>query len=176
LIRAIVQFARNPAVRRRMVFLENYDINVARYLVQGVDVWLNTPRRPYEASGTSGMKAAANGVLNCSVLDGWWVEGYAADVGWAIGHGETYADPNYQDTVESNALYDLLEKQIVPLFYDRSTDSIPRPWIAHMKACMSKLAPVFNTNRMVRDYAEKIYVPAYQRGQKLTENNLQRAV
>src|SRR6266550_8258088 len=96
LIKTIVNFARNPAIRRRMVFLENYDINVARYLVQGVDVWLNTPRRPYEASGTSGMKAAANGVLNCSILDGWWVEGYSPDVGWAIGHGEDYTDPNYR--------------------------------------------------------------------------------
>src|SRR6059058_4205899 len=119
------------------------------------------------------MKAAANGVLNCSVLDRCWVEGYTPEVGWAIGHGESYSDPNYQDTVESNALYDLLEKQIVPLFYDRGVDNIPRPWIAHMKACMSKLAPAFNTNRMVRDYAEKIYLPAFGRGQKLAENNLE---
>src|SRR6266550_4128681 len=96
LIRAIVQFARQANIRRKIIFIENYDINVARYLVQGVDVWLNTPRRPYEASGTSGMKAAANGVLNCSILDGWWVEGYSPDVGWAIGHGEDYTDPNYR--------------------------------------------------------------------------------
>ena len=103
LIKAIVNFARTPSVRRRVVFLENYDINVARYLVQGVDVWLNTPRRPHEASGTSGMKAAANGVLNCSILDGWWVEGYSPDVGWAIGHGESYPDTGFQDHVESQA-------------------------------------------------------------------------
>src|SRR6202035_3153500 len=103
LINAIVQFAKAATVRRRIVFLENYDINIARYLVQGVDVWLNTPKRGMEASGTSGMKAAANGVPNCSVLDGWWVEGYEPDLGWAIGRGETYQDGNYQDLVESNA-------------------------------------------------------------------------
>jgi len=176
LIRAIVQFARNPAVRRRIVFIENYDINIARYLVQGVDVWLNTPRRGMEASGTSGMKAAANGVPNCSVLDGWWVEGYSSDVGWAIGRGETYADSNYQDQVESQALYDLLEKQIIPTFYKRGADNIPREWIARMKNCMRKLAPVFNTNRMVRDYAEKFYVPAFTRGRVLAAEGLSRAV
>jgi starch phosphorylase len=176
LIKTIVNFARNPAVRRRVVFLENYDINVARYLVQGVDVWLNTPRRPYEASGTSGMKAAANGVLNCSVLDGWWVEGYSADVGWAIGRGEIYGDANYQDTLESNSLYDLLEKQILPLFYHRGVDNMPRPWIARMKQCLRKLAPVFNTNRMVREYAETLYVPAYLRGERLGADNLRRSI
>lgn len=177
LIKAIVNFARgNPQIRRRMVFIENYDINVARYLVQGVDVWLNTPRRPYEASGTSGMKAAANGVLNVSILDGWWVEGYEPEVGWAIGHGEDYTDPNYQDTIESVALYDILEKQVVPLFYQRTVDNVPRAWIQRMKNCMRKLAPVFNTNRMVRDYAEKLYIPAGARGANLAADNLKRSV
>lgn len=176
LIRAIVQFARQAGVRKRMVFIENYDMNVARYLVQGVDVWLNTPRRPYEASGTSGMKAAANGVLNCSVLDGWWVEGYTPDVGWAIGNGEMYNDPNMQDQIESQALYDLLEKEIVPLFYDRGTDRLPRRWIERMKHCMQKLAPVFNTNRMVREYAEKFYVPSLDRGRVLASDNLKRSI
>lgn len=176
LIKTIVNFARESDVRRRFVFIENYDMNVARHLVQGVDVWLNTPRRPYEASGTSGMKAAANGVLNCSVLDGWWVEGYSPDVGWAIGHGETYSDTATQDQIESQALYDLLEKQIVPLFYKRGADSCPREWIARMKNCMRKLAPVFNTNRMVREYAEGFYLPAFGRGQLLAADNLKRAV
>jgi len=178
LIRAIIQFARDANVRRKFVFLENYDMNVARYLVQGVDVWLNTPRRPYEASGTSGMKAAANGVLNCSILDGWWVEAYAMDptVGWAIGRGEQYADANYQDTIESQSLYNILEKQLVPLFYQRGVDNIPREWIGRMKNCMRKLAPMFNTNRMVREYTEKFYVPSLLRGTKLAENNMQRAV
>jgi starch phosphorylase len=177
LIKTIVNFARtNPQLRRRMVFVENYDINVARYLVQGVDVWLNTPRRPYEASGTSGMKAAANGVLNLSILDGWWVEGYTPDVGWAIGHGEDYSDPNYQDQIESVALYDILEKQVVPLFYQRSVDNVPRAWIQRMKNCLRKLAPVFNTNRMVRDYTENLYLPAAVRGELLGAESLKRSI
>jgi glycogen phosphorylase len=176
LIRTIIQFARQPSVRRRIIFLENYDLNVARYLVQGVDVWLNTPRRPYEASGTSGMKAAANGVINCSVLDGWWVEGYQPDLGWAIGRGESYADPNLQDQIESQALYDLLEKHIVPLFYQRSVDNVPRGWITRMKNCMRQLAPMFNTNRMVSEYAEKLYLPALARGQVLAADGMKRSV
>ena len=178
LIKSIVNFARDPALRRKFVFVENYDMNVARHLVQGVDVWLNTPRRPYEASGTSGMKAAANGVLNCSILDGWWVEGFALDplAGWAIGHGETYPDANYQDYVESQSLYDILEKQIVPTFYDRGVDNVPHEWVRRMKACMRVLAPMFNTNRMVREYAESLYVPAMRRGNTLAAGDLDRAV
>jgi glycogen phosphorylase len=177
LIKAIVNFARsNPHLRRRMLFIENYDMNVARMMVQGVDMWLNTPRRPYEASGTSGMKAAANGVLNCSVLDGWWVEGYDSELGWAIGHGEIYADPTYQDQIESVALYDILEKQAGPLFYKRGQDNVPREWIARMKNCMRKLAPVFNTNRMVQNYAEMFYVPAHQRGICLAADGLKRSI
>ena len=121
LIAEILQFARRPEFRRRIVFIEDYDMNVARYLVQGVDVWLNNPRRPLEASGTSGMKAAANGGLNLSILDGWWCEGYDGDNGLAIGAGEEYTDLTYQDDVESRAIYDLLEQEIVPLFYTRSS-------------------------------------------------------
>jgi starch phosphorylase len=176
LIKAIVNFARDPAVRRKVVFVENYDMNVARYLVQGVDVWLNTPRRPYEASGTSGMKAACNGVLNCSILDGWWVEGYSPDVGWAIGRGEEYHDPTTQDTVESQALYDLLEKQIVPLFYARDLDGLPREWVSRMKNCMRKLVPFFNTNRMVQNYAEMFYTAAFDRGQHMAGDGMARSV
>jgi starch phosphorylase len=176
LIRAIVNFARStPQTRRRMIFLENYDINIARYLVQGVDVWLNTPRRGMEASGTSGMKAAANGVPNCSILDGWWVEGYAPDLGWAIGRGEDYTDSGYQDHIESMALYDLLEKQIIPQFYHRGVDNIPREWIGRMKNCMRKLASVFNTNRMVQEYCERFYIPAVDRGEMLAADDLSRA-
>jgi starch phosphorylase len=147
--------------------------------VQGVDVWLNTPRRPHEASGTSGMKAAANGVLNCSILDGWWVEAYdmgGPDVGWAIGRGEDYVDTEYQDRVESAALYDILEKQIIPTFYNRTVDNIPRDWIARMKNCMRKLAPVFNTNRMVQEYTEKLYIPAMGRGLYLASDGLKPSV
>ncbi len=172
LIRQIVHTARDVDFRRSLVFLEDYDMNVARYMVQGVDVWLNTPLRPMEASGTSGMKAAANGVLNLSVLDGWWDEGYAADRGWAIGAGETYDDLEYQNRVESEALYDLLEKEIVPLFYDRGPDGLPREWIRRMKACLANLVPVFNTNRMVREYASNFYAPATKRWEVLTADGL----
>jgi starch phosphorylase len=177
LIRQIIHHARRAEFRNRIVFIENYDMVVARYLVQGVDVWLNTPRRPHEASGTSGMKATANGALNLSILDGWWDEGYTAETGWAIGHGEEYTDDQieYQDRVESNALYDLLEKEIVPIFYERRSDGLPRGWIAKMKAAMRDHAGVFNTNRMVRDYTEHCYVPASQRAQNLLKDNLARA-
>jgi len=175
LVRQIVHAARKEPLRRSLVFLEDYDINVARYLVQGVDIWLNTPLRPMEASGTSGMKAAANGALNVSVPDGWWEEGYSPAVGWAIGSGEAYDDLEYQNTVESQALYDLLEKEILPLFYDRGHDGLPRGWIAKMKAAIGTLAPVFNTNRMVREYSERFYVPAAKRWEELTANSLARA-
>jgi starch phosphorylase len=177
LIRQIIHHARRPEFRNRIVFVEDYDMIVARYLVQGVDVWLNTPRRPHEASGTSGMKATANGALNMSVLDGWWEEGYTPETGWAIGRGEEYADDQseYQDRVEANAIYDLLEKEIVPLFYERGRDGLPRGWIAKMKAAMREHAGVFNTNRMVREYTERCYLPALERGERLSEDEWQRA-
>jgi starch phosphorylase len=177
LVRQIIHHARRPEYRNRIVFVEDYDMVVARYLVQGVDIWLNTPRRPHEASGTSGMKATANGALNLSILDGWWDEGYTPETGWAIGHGEEYADDqhDYQDTIESNAIYDLLEKDIVPLFYERGRDGLPRGWIAKMKAAMREHAGVFNTNRMVREYYERSYLPCTQRSHRLMENDLERA-
>jgi starch phosphorylase len=175
LIRGVIHMARQEPFRRSLVFIEDYDINVARYLVQGVDVWLNTPLRPMEASGTSGMKVAANGGLNVSVLDGWWAEGYDPSVGWAIGSGETYDDLEYQNEVESQALYDLLEKEIIPLFYDRGRDNLPRGWIAKMRAAMVRLAPVYNTNRMLRQYAEMFYVPAARQWDELTADDLAKA-
>src|SRR5690606_973466 len=137
-----------------IVFIENYDMSIARYLVQGCDVWLNTPRRGMEASGTSGMKAALNGVLNCSVLDGWWDEGYQPGIGWAIGRGETYSHPEVQDDLESRALYDLLENQIIPMFYERDDHGLPRKWLESMKKCIAACGPMFNTNRMVQEYTE----------------------
>jgi starch phosphorylase len=177
LIRQIIHNGRRPEFRNRIVFVEDYDMIVARYLVQGVDVWLNTPRRPHEASGTSGMKATANGALNLSILDGWWDEGYGRETGWAIGHGEEYREDqyDYQDRIESNAIYDLLEKEIVPLFYDRGRDGLPRGWIAKMKAAMRDHAGVFNTNRMVREYAERFYVPSATRAKRLTDDGFVRA-
>ncbi len=171
IIRSVKHFATDPKVRNRMVFVEDYDINVARYLVQGVDVWLNTPRRPLEASGTSGMKAAANGALNVSVLDGWWDEGYSSDVGWAIGSGELYGDPEEQDRVECEALYNMLENEIVPMFYERDRGGLPRAWIAMMKASMRKLGAFFNTQRMVREYAESSYLPAHRGGGRLSADH-----
>jgi len=172
LIRQIVHIARQEPFRRSLVFLEDYDINVARYLVQGVDIWLNTPLRPMEASGTSGMKVSANGGLNVSILDGWWAEAYRPDVGWAIGSGESYDDLEYQNRVEGQALYDLLEKEIVPLFYRRGRDNLPREWIAMMKASIRDLAPVFSTNRMVHDYTSKFYAQAAEQWDRMTADDL----
>jgi starch phosphorylase len=160
LIRHIAQLSKSDDFHRRVVFLEDYDIDVARHLVHGVDVWLNTPLRPLEASGTSGMKAAINGTLNLSILDGWWCEGYAGDNGWAIGNGEEHSDREYQDQTESTMLYDLLEKEVVPLFYRRGPDGVPREWIARMKSSIRTLCPRFNTNRMVEEYTERMYIPA----------------
>ncbi|MCK4858837.1 MAG: alpha-glucan family phosphorylase, partial [candidate division Zixibacteria bacterium] len=154
--------------RNHFVFLENYDINVARYLVEGVDVWMNNPCRPMEASGTSGMKVVPNGGLNLSVLDGWWCEGYAPDTGWAIGNGEDYDDPELQNDIESKALYDVLENDLIPLFYDRRADKPPRGWISMMKSSMSKLGPAFSSNRMVREYTENFYMNAYMNWKKLS--------
>jgi glycogen phosphorylase len=175
LIAEILQFARRPELRRRIVFLEDYDMNVARYMVQGVDVWLNNPRRPLEASGTSGMKVCCNGGLNLSVLDGWWDEGYDGENGWAIGAGEEYTDLTYQDDVESRAIYDLLEQEIVPLFYNRSSDGLPRGWLKRMKRSMMTLCPVFNTGRMVAEYLTTCYLPSAQRFLRLSGDNLQKA-
>jgi starch phosphorylase len=163
LIRDIVRASRLEAFRGRIVFVEDYDMSVARALVSGVDVWLNTPRRPLEASGTSGMKAALNGALHASVLDGWWAEAYAGDNGFAIGHGEEYADAEYGDRVEAQALYRLLEEELVPLFYDRDVDGLPRGWIGRMKRSIASVGPFFNTTRMVEEYTKKLYEPAAAR-------------
>ena len=153
------QFAAHPAVRKHMVFLEDYDIALAQELVQGIDVWVNTPRRPWEASGTSGMKVLANGGLNLSELDGWWAEAYTPAVGWALGDGKEHAEPDW-DEKEAKQLYRLLEEEIVPIFYDRDAAGIPRAWVARMRASMARLAPQFSTNRMVREYVEDLYLPA----------------
>jgi starch phosphorylase len=178
LIQQVVQLAQEPNLRRRIVFLEDYDTAIARTLVRGCDVWLNTPRRPLEASGTSGMKAAVNGVLNLSTLDGWWDEAWAerdqADtpIGWAIGRGEAYADPDEQDRIEASALYDLLERDVVPTFYDRAVDGLPRNWIARMRASIGYLVPLISSDRMVREYVERCYLPAAAQVRRLADNDL----
>jgi glycogen phosphorylase len=171
LIRDIVHFTRTDHMQGHIVFIPDYDVHVARLMVAGCDVWLNTPRRPREASGTSGMKAAMNGLPNLSVLDGWWDEADYARTGWAIGHGEDYDDPNYQDNVEANALYDLLEQEVVPLYYDRDDDDLPRGWIAKMKDTIRLNCPRFNTARMVGEYATRAYFSASDRYACLTSDH-----
>jgi len=168
IIRQIVNFAEQFDLRRRVVFLEDYDISVARVLVRGVDVWLNNPRRPMEASGTSGMKAAINGALNISTLDGWWCEGYTPEAGWVIGAGESYKDTDYQDMVESQAIYNMLENEIIPLFYTRSADNVPRAWIRRIKNSIKWIAPHFSAHRMVAEYTRRFYNPAAAKWRYLT--------
>ena len=177
-IQAIVNTARRSDFRHKIVFLENYDMAVARALVQGVDVWLNNPRRPMEASGTSGMKVIYNGGLNASILDGWWAEGYDRSVGWAIGNGEEYpaSDESLQDKIEAQALYTLIENDIAPLFYDRNRDNVPRAWLDKVKRSIAKLAPFFNTDRMVKQYTTQYYVPAADHFTTLTEPNLDKGL
>ncbi len=174
LIKHIVNLVRDDRFRNKIVFIEDYDINIARYIVQGVDVWLNTPVRPKEASGTSGMKVLPNGGINISTLDGWWAEAYDGDNGWAIGRGEEYEDLNYQDDVESLSLYNILEKEVIPMFYNRGADGLPREWIARIKESMKTNCPQFNTNRMVRDYAEKFYIPAHRHFVSFSESGYSR--
>ena len=159
-IAAVAQFARRNELRKKVVFVEDYDMNVARQMVQGVDVWLNNPRRPLEASGTSGMKAAANGIPNLSILDGWWDEGFEGNNGWAIGAREQHPDDEEQDRRDALSLYEALEGSVVPLYYDRDTRGLPGPWIERMRAAMSSSIWKFSTHRMLEEYVERMYLPA----------------
>ena len=160
MIRQWIEFSRRPEVRSRVVFLSDYDVLMAEQLVQGVDVWVNTPRRPWEASGTSGMKVLVNGGLNLSELDGWWAEAYSPEVGWAIGDGREHGDDPAWDAAEAEALYGLLEREVVPEFYTRDEHGIPRGWVARMRESMARLTPAFSTNRAVRQYTEEHYLSA----------------
>lgn len=175
IIKELVHFSRRDDVQSRIIFLENYDMTMARYLTSGSDVWLNTPRRPLEASGTSGMKAGLNGVLNCSILDGWWDEGYSPELGWAIGKGEEYADTELQDEIESKALYDLLEREIVPTFYDRGRDGLPRDWIRMMKNSIRGTGKHFSFHRMLMEYSNHYYDPALENARRLKAGKLEAA-
>jgi starch phosphorylase len=159
LIQAWIDFVKQPAVRQRAVFLEDYDISLAQELVQGVDVWINTPRRPWEACGTSGMKVLVNGGLNLSELDGWWAEAYSPEVGWALGDRQEHGEPDW-DAREAEQLYHLLEDEIIPSFYACDAQGIPRAWVARIRESMARLAPRFSSNRMVREYLEKMYLPS----------------
>jgi glycogen phosphorylase len=160
IIREWFEFVHHPEVRARAVFLSDYDLLMAEMLVQGVDVWLNTPRRPWEASGTSGMKVLVNGGLNLSELDGWWAEAYSPDVGWALGDKHEHDHDDSWDAAEANALYGLLEREVVPEFYRRDGRGIPRAWVGRMRESMARLTPAFSANRVVREYTEKYYLPA----------------
>ncbi|GAP13887.1 maltodextrin phosphorylase [Longilinea arvoryzae] len=163
LIQQVYRAVKDSKSGGRLVFLEDYDMNVARYLVQGVDVWLNTPRRPNEASGTSGMKAALNGVLNFSVLDGWWREGYNGKNGWAIGEDLPAQDAQQQDDADAESLYNTLENEIIPLYYEnRTADNLPSEWVGRIKESMRTLAPMFSTRRMVKEYMTEMYESAMQ--------------
>ena len=168
LIRELWGLARDPRFAGRIAFLEDYELTLARHLVQGVDVWLNTPRRPQEASGTSGMKAAMNGVVDCSILDGWWAEAYTPEVGFAIG-GEAQADGDEdQDALDAAALFDVLEREVVPAYYERDERGLPSRWLALMRASIERLGSEFNTNRMVREYVDTMYLPARREHAALT--------
>jgi starch phosphorylase len=173
-VRQWAQFVQRPEVRARAVLLEDYDMALAENLVQGVDVWINTPRRPWEASGTSGMKVLVNGGLNLSELDGWWAEAYAPEVGWALGDGREHFEPGW-DAVETEQLFTLLEQQVVPEFYERDADGIPRAWVARIRASLSRLTPRFSSNRMLAEYLERLYLPAAQSYRRRTDGRLRLA-
>jgi starch phosphorylase len=159
LIKAWIQFTRRTDVRGRVIFLPDYDLQTAEHLVQGVDVWINTPRRPWEACGTSGMKVLVNGGLNLSELDGWWAEAYTPEVGWALGDGREHDTDPAWDAAEAEALYALLEREVVPAFYARDARGVSGGWIAKMRASMARLTPRFSANRVVREYTETHYLP-----------------
>ena len=170
MIRRVLQFSRDPEVRHRIVFVDDYDIAIARAFYQGCDVWLNNPRRPEEASGTSGEKAAANGALNLSILDGWWDEMFDGENGWAISSAEGYDDLARRDEVEANSLFDILEHQVIPLFYDRFEGPVPRRWVQRMKSSLCSLGPRVTAARMVRDYVEQLYEPLAAHADTMTKS------
>ena len=175
LIEQVYRFSRSDAFRGKVIFLENYDIDMARYLVSGTDLWLNNPIRPHEASGTSGQKAALNGQPNCSILDGWWAEGYNGKNGWAIGEERAYHDAEAQAEADSLSLYRLLEEEIIPTYYDRASDGIPHQWIALMKEAIRTCAPQFSMKRMVKEYTTRFYVPEIQLGTQIEQNKYEKA-
>jgi len=160
LIKRIANLRHDPRFAGRIAFVEDYDINVCRHLIQGVDVWLNNPRRPLEASGTSGQKAVLNGALNLSILDGWWAEAYDGSNGFAIGQGMSHVDTARTDAQDAEALYHVLEDEVIPLYYDRDIDGLPQHWIRRMMNSISSLAWRFSADRMVADYVRTGYLPA----------------
>ncbi|MFH2046845.1 MAG: alpha-glucan family phosphorylase [Pseudomonadota bacterium] len=171
LIKYVIRFAQKHELRHRLIFLEDYDISIAKILVQGADVWLNTPRRPFEACGTSGMKSAINGGLNVGILDGWWCEGYSEERGWRIGNGEEYFDSEYQDNVESQALYNLLTDEVIPCYYDRKNNTYSQVWVSKMKESMKMAMQYFCSHVMVSNYTKKFYVSSAKNNKSLLSDN-----
>lgn len=175
IIKQIVEISKRPEFLGKILFLENYNMSLAKELVKGVDVWLNTPTRPLEASGTSGMKAVMNGVLNFSVLDGWWVEGYKEKAGWALSQQNTYNNNELQNEYDSEQIYKKLETEIVPLYYKRDSDDLPEDWIRYIKKCISEIAPEFTSERMINDYRDRYYLKLKKRYLILSDNDFEKA-
>lgn len=175
LIKLIVDISRRPEFVGKILFLENYDMELGRRLVKGVDIWMNTPTRPLEASGTSGEKAVMNGVMNFSVLDGWWLEAYRKGAGWALSENRTYENQDFQDELDAQTIYSMLENEIIPLFYKRNQKNIPEEWIRYIKNCISEIAPDYTTKRMMNDYIHRYYTPLFNRAKKLKEGNCKEA-
>jgi len=175
LIKKIIQWSKLPEFVGKIIFLDNYDAEIAKKMVQGVDIWLNTPTRPLEASGTSGQKCVMNGVLHFSVLDGWWAEGYVPKAGWALKEARTYADQKLQDELDSETIYSMLENDIVPLFYKRNPNDSPCEWIQIIKKNMSAIAPLFTTRRMMKDYFRLFYNPMFIRSKEVNDKNYEKA-
>jgi starch phosphorylase len=171
LIQQVYRLSRQPGFAGRVVFLEDYDMDMARRLVSGVDLWLNNPIRPYEASGTSGQKASLNGAPNCSILDGWWVEGYNGKNGWAFGEQREYQNAELQAEADALALYAVLEQEIIPLFFERDAQGLPTRWLSVMKEAIRTIAPQFSMSRMVKEYTERLYVPGEQQGQRVAQDH-----
>jgi phosphorylase/glycogen(starch) synthase len=175
LITQIIDISKQKEFIGKIIFIENYDMNIASKLVQGVDIWLNTPERPLEASGTSGQKAVMNGVINFSVLDGWWAEGYIEKAGWALKEEVTFKNPQFQDELDAETIYDILENEIVPIFYKRDKHGIPSKWISYIKNTIAEIAPQFTTKRMIDDYFAKYYTKLFERSKKMKENDYEMA-
>jgi starch phosphorylase len=170
LIREWIEFVRRPEARPHAIFLSDYDMLLTERLVEGVDVWINTPRRPWEACGTSGMKVLVNGGLNLSSLDGWWAEAYNPSLGWALGDAEAYGEDPAHDGVEAEQLYCLLEDHVIPEFYSRDDHDIPRTWVARVRESMACLTPIYSANRSLREYVERYYIPAAEAYRQRAQN------
>ena len=175
LIKRIVEVAAMPRFAGKVIFLQNYDMELARRMVQGVDIWLNTPTRPLEASGTSGEKAVMNGTMHFSVLDGWWVEGYHEGGGWKLPMERTFEDQNFQNELDAELIYTTIENDIVPKYYNRGTDNVPHEWVEAIKVCLADIAPNFTTNRMLTDYQERFYGKLYERNTHMRADDFRMA-